>query len=94
MAVREENRNLLRELGFVVWLSCSPEDIYARTSRNKDRPLLDCDDPMKAITTLLDQRTPMYEQSSHLRIGTDELDFDEIACGILESARYHYGNMS
>ena len=49
---------------------------------------------MKAITSLLDQRTPMYEQASHLRISTDELDFDEIACGILESARYHYGNMA
>ena len=93
MAVREENQELLRKLGFVVWLSCSPKNIHARTSRNKDRPLLNCNDPMNAITSLLEERTPMYEKASHLKINTDELDFDEIACGILESARYHYGNM-
>ncbi|MFK7909546.1 MAG: shikimate kinase [Akkermansiaceae bacterium] len=94
MVIREKNRLLLRELGFVVWLTCPPEDILARTSRNSNRPLLQCDDPMAAITRLLDERTPMYEETAHLRINTAGLEFDEVACGILESARYHYGTMS
>lgn len=93
MVIREKNRQLLRDLGFVVWLSCSPEEIFTRTSRTRDRPLLQCDDPMAAITNLLDQRTPLYKQTAHLKINTTELEFDEITCGILESARYHYGNL-
>lgn len=93
MVVREENRAILRELGFVVWLTCPPEDILERTARNSNRPLLQCDDPMGAITRLLDERSPMYGQTAHLRINTAGLDFDEVACGILESARYHYGTM-
>ena len=90
---REENRALLHQLGFVVWLSCTPEDIYERTSRNSNRPLLQCDDPMMAINNLLSERTPFYEEAAHLKISTSGLDFNEISCGILESARYHFGSM-
>ncbi len=31
---REENRKLLRELGYVVWLIAKPSEILDRTSRN------------------------------------------------------------
>lgn len=93
MVGREQNRPLLRQLGFVVWLSCTPEDILERTSRNSNRPLLQCDDPMQAITQLLTERSPLYEETAHLKINTSGLDFNEISCGILESARYHFGSM-
>lgn len=93
MPVRPENQELLTQLGFVVWLSCSADDILDRTSRNSNRPLLDCDDPLAKITTLLDDRTPIYADSSHMKINTSSLDFNEISCGILESARYHFGTM-
>ena len=42
MILRSENRELLRQLGFVVWLSCSVEESYERTVRNNSRPLLQC----------------------------------------------------
>ena len=94
MVVKEENRRLLQKLGFVVWLSCSAEEIYQRTSRSTHRPLLQCNDPMTAIAELLGIRTPMYEDASHMKISTSGLDFDEIACGIHESASYHFSNPS
>ncbi|MBT8037813.1 MAG: shikimate kinase [Verrucomicrobiae bacterium] len=93
MISRPENPPLLRQLGFVVWLSCTPDDIFSRTSRNSNRPLLQCDDPMAVITQLLEERAPLYEQTAHLEINTSDLDFDEISCGILESARYHFGSL-
>ncbi len=92
MTARLENQILLRQLGFVVWLSCTPEDILARTSRNTNRPLLQCDDPMRAITKLLAERSPDYKKTAHMEITTTELKFSEISCGILESARYHFGS--
>ncbi len=94
MAARTENKILLRQLGFVVWLSCSPEDILERTSRNKNRPLLQCDDPMSVITKLLAERSPAYKKTAHMEITTTELKLSEISCGILESARYHFGSES
>ncbi|BDS05582.1 shikimate kinase [Oceaniferula spumae] len=91
MILRPENRQLLRQLGFVVWLYCSPEETYSRTSRNSNRPLLQCEDPMAVINKMLTERSPMYEETAHLKISTSGLEFDEISCGILESARYHFG---
>ena len=93
MITRPDNLPLLRQLGFVVWLSCTPEDIFTRTSRNSNRPLLQCDDPMAVITSLLKERSPLYEQTAHLKINTSDLEFSEISCGILESARYHFGSL-
>jgi len=90
MAVSPINQKLLKQLGFVVWLSCSPNDIHARTAHTSHRPLLECDDPMAVITRLLNERAPHYKKSAHLKIDTSELNIPEISCGILESARYHF----
>ena len=87
-----ENLPLLRQLGFVIWLSCSPEVINERTSRNNNRPLLQCDNPQEVIATMLAERAPLYEATSHLKINTSDLEINEISCGILESARYHFGS--
>jgi shikimate kinase len=92
IVTRPENFPLLRQLGFVIWLSCSPEVIYERTSRNNNRPLLQCDNPQEVIATMLAERAPLYEAASHLKINTSDLEINEISCGILESARYHFGS--
>lgn len=86
------NIDLLKQLGYVIWLDARVETVLERTSRNTNRPLLQTDDPEQTIRTLSDQRRPLYTAASHLRIETDGLDFDEIVTGILETARYYFGN--
>jgi len=90
IVVRPENRALLRQLGCVVWLRADIETILARTSRNRDRPLLDTDDPRSRIEALLAERMPLYSSTCHLEIESTGLSSNEIACGILESARYFF----
>lgn len=90
IVTRRRNRALLREMGFVVWLQAPVETILERTSRNRDRPLLRNDDPRGTIERLLEERRPMYRAAADLEVDTSGLDADEIACGILESARYHF----
>jgi len=89
---REENRRLLRELGYVVWLIARPSEILERTARNSNRPLLNNDDPERTIRELLEIRTPLYRDTAHLGIETDNLSFDEVTTGIIESARYHFSS--
>ena len=89
---RPENIPLLRKLGFVVWLSCTPKDIYDRTSRNNNRPLLQCENPNELIIKMLGERSPQYKDCAHLKINSSSLDINEITCGILESARYHFSS--
>lgn len=88
--MREENRRLLRELGYVVWLDAPVAVIWDRTKRTKNRPLLQTEDPKVRIQTLLDSRLPMYEEVAHLRLDTSGLNSRELATGILESARYYF----
>ncbi|YCM43690.1 shikimate kinase [Verrucomicrobiaceae bacterium 227] len=89
-----ENRRLLQDLGYVVWLQASPGEILNRTSRNSNRPLLNNDDPEGTISRLLEIRKPLYQDTAHLCIETDLLNFDEVTTGIIESARYFFATPS
>jgi shikimate kinase len=87
---RDENRALLRQLGYVVWLNAPMSVILDRTSKNRERPLLHTEDPVARVTALMEARRPLYEEVSHLKIETAGLDSNELATGILESARYFF----
>ncbi len=90
IVTRRRNRSLLREMGFVVWLQAPVDTILERTSRNRERPLLQTGNPRETIEHLLAERQPLYHAAADLEVDTSGLDADEIACGILESARYHF----
>lgn len=87
---RAENRLILRDLGYVVWLNAPLAVILERTSKNRDRPLLHDDDPAARIEALMAIRKPLYAEAAHLRVETAGLDCGELATGILESARYFF----
>lgn len=92
LPVREDNRPLLRELGYVVWLDANTETILQRTSRTNTRPLLQTENPRETIENMLNQRNSIYRDVSHLRLQTSGLSISETAHGILESARYFFGH--
>lgn len=87
---REKNRELLRQLGCVVWLHAPLHVILDRTGRNRDRPLLNAPDPAVRAAELLAFREPLYAATAHLNVDTTGLDSTELATGILESARYFF----
>lgn len=87
---REENRRLLRALGYVVWLDAPLPVILERTGKSRHRPLLHTADPAAKMRELMDSRSPLYQETAHLRLDTAGLDSGELAAGILECARYHY----
>lgn len=87
---REENRRLLRDLGYVVWLHAPSGVVLERTAKNRDRPLLLTDDPAARIDELLAIRNPLYAETAHLKVDIAGLDCGELATGILESARYFF----
>lgn len=66
----EGNRRLLRSRGFVIYLSASIDQLYKRTSRDKNRPLLQNTDRKKQITQLLEQRDPLYRDVADLVLKT------------------------
>lgn len=91
IVTREENREILRGAGYVIWLRTSPEVIYERVKRNRNRPLLRTVDPLQTIRDLLESRREFYESCADLAITTDHLTMDETCYGVTESARLFLG---
>ena len=70
--LKEENRKYLMSRGTVIYLYASAEQLFQRTSRDKNRPLLQTDDPMAKIQELMSERDPLYREVSDLIIHTED----------------------
>ncbi len=57
-----QNRRLLAGTGLVIYLCVPPEDLYARTKHDRNRPLLQVDNPQEKIRELHVQRDPLYRE--------------------------------
>lgn len=56
------NRRLLAQTGLVVYLRVPPEELYARTRHDRNRPLLQVDDPLSKLRELHALRDPLYRE--------------------------------
>ena len=65
-----ENREDLHTLGTVIYLRANVDDLFARTRRDKNRPLLQTPDPRARLTELFLQRDPLYKEIAHIVIDT------------------------
>lgn len=65
-----ENLELLKKTGLVFCLAASAETIYERTKKDKNRPLLNVNNPLDKIKNLLQERTSYYAQA-HYAIDTE-----------------------
>lgn len=72
-----DNVRLLKESGTVVCLTASPEVIFARVRGNTDRPLLQGEDPLEKIRSLLAARAEAYAKADYT-IDTSQLTTDEV----------------
>jgi shikimate kinase len=66
----ERNRELLRTHGTVVYLRGSPEQLYERTRHDRNRPLLQTEDPLAKLRELYAQRDPLYREVADLVVDT------------------------
>ena len=66
-----ENRRWLSSRGTVVYLRASIKQQFERTSRDKNRPLLQTPDPEKRIKELMQVRDPLYREAADLIIDTN-----------------------
>ncbi len=67
----EENRRHLKERGTVIYLQASIEQLLKRTARDKNRPLLQTDDPRAKLEGLMAEREPLYREAADIIINTE-----------------------
>jgi shikimate kinase len=80
---REENLDLLKRLGVVVWLQADEGTLFKRASRTGNRPLMHCKNPRDSFAQMLRARLPFYAKVADIRIDTSALTDDEVAVAIL-----------
>jgi shikimate kinase len=65
-----ENRKLLGQNGFVVYLHCIIEKQLERTHRDMNRPLLQTHDPRERLASLFAVRDPLYRSIADFKVDT------------------------
>jgi shikimate kinase len=84
LVLREQNRELLRGLGYVFYLKASDETIVDRLKEDKTRPLLQGEDLSAKVERLQKERMPIYLATAHKMIQTDDKTPAEIVDEILK----------
>ncbi len=70
--LRPENRVMLQANGTVVYLETSVEQQLDRTSRDKNRPLLQTENPQAVLEELMSIRHPLYLDTADIVVVTDK----------------------
>ena len=65
-----QNREVLHDNGFVVYLKSSVHDLWQRTRHDRNRPLLQTADPRAKLKELYDLRDPLYTEVADLIMPT------------------------
>lgn len=86
-----ENRKQLISFGHVIYLSCTVDQQVQRTSRNRNRPLLQTEDPRSVLEELFSVRDPLYKQTADTIISTDGKNVKQVVAEIFDAIEPHGG---
>ncbi len=65
------NRSFLSRRGTVIYLEATAETLLERIRPHKDRPLLQVDNPLKKLKSLIIERTPLYREIADYTISIE-----------------------
>lgn len=81
--LNKKNANIIKKSGKLYFLNVSAQEVYNRLKDDDTRPLLQTDDKLSAISSLLSKRLPIYTEVSDVKINVDSKKIDEIIKEIL-----------
>lgn len=84
--LRQQNVDVFKRNGRLIWLTASVETIAARIGGDTQRPsLTGTKSHVEEIRDVLTERTPKYQAAADVTIATDGRSVDELATTILKS---------
>lgn len=86
----KENREVMRQSGFVVFLNASPHVLMERTRHDRNRPLLQVADPLLKLTELLSQRDPFYREVAHLVVDNGRVNTQNLLQMLIKEVEEHW----
>jgi len=84
---REENRKLIAENCFVVWLKADPATIIARIKDATHRPSLTGKTFVDEVPDVLARREPLYQSVARVEIDTKDKTPEELAQEIIQAVK-------
>ncbi len=78
-----DNRRDLSARGFVIYLQCAVEQQFQRTARDRNRPLLNTEDPRARLEQLMEERDPLYRETADLIMATGQRSVGAVVQDIL-----------
>lgn len=85
LPLREENADILKKNGFVVYLRVKASTVEERLKGDTTRPLLQGENVSKKIADLLEYRDPIYEYGAHMVLDVDGKAVDQIVEDIIRN---------
>ncbi|MFO7292547.1 MAG: shikimate kinase [Actinomycetes bacterium] len=80
----DDNVEVMRRSGTVVWLAAAPETLARRIGRDSNRPLLaEAEDPVEVLRRVLAEREARYRRAAHAVVTTDDKTIDEVVEEVL-----------
>lgn len=81
----EQNRAVMRQNGIVIYLKASVHDLWQRTRHDRNRPLLQTDDPHAKLTELFQQRDTLYQQVADIVIQSGKLSVHTLMLQVVDN---------
>ena len=87
VVLRNVNRRRLADRGLVVHLHSPLDRLLARTKNDRNRPLLQSDNPRKVLEELYAQREPLYAEIADLKIMTAQQSVNGLVSHLLKKIK-------
>ena len=87
IVIKDENIELMKQMGKVILLTASPSTIYERVRNSQSRPILNDNMNEEYIATLMDKRKERYLKAADIIINTDNKTGEEICEDIIKKLK-------
>ena len=85
----KQNRENLSQNGLVIYLRAHVDELWHRTRNDKNRPLLQTDDPRAKLEKLFSERDPLYREIADIIVDTGEQSVGSIVQHLEELLNKH-----
>ena len=80
-----DNRARLVARGFVIYLHAPIDFLVQRTAKDRNRPLLQTDDPRTRLEEIMRERDPLYRQVADIVVTTDKRSVRHVVKEVLNT---------
>jgi shikimate kinase len=84
-----ENRAMLKSRGLVIYLRAAQDELYRRVAKDRNRPLIQTENPKARIAQLLEHRAPLYEEIAHVVFDTGSMPITAAVQSLVQLLQQH-----